>query len=80
MFLWVLLASILFVFFWCSKNHVNIFWQTFPKKGFAKKDDMFGLYTYTGAQGEGKTYSAVSSCIRFKLKFDYTIFTFKSFS
>lgn len=81
MFLWVIVIIVVYFLFYITKNHVNIFWRTFPKKGFAKKDDMFGLYTYTGAQGEGKTYSAVSSAIRFKLQFDYTIITnLKSFN
>lgn len=81
MLLWVFVIGLFFVLFYLQRNHVNIFWRTFPKKGFAKKDDFFGLYTYTGAQGEGKTYSAVSSAIRLKLQFEYIIITnLKSFS
>lgn len=78
---YILIIIVVYILFLFSKNHINIFWRTFPKKGFAKKDDFFGLYTYTGAQGEGKTYSAVSSVIRLKLKFEYTIITnLKSFN
>lgn len=74
MFWLIILFVCLFIYF-ASVNHLNIFWRTFLKKGFAKKDDFFGLYTFTGAQGEGKTYSAVSSAIRLKLQFGYKIIT-----
>ena len=45
---------------------------------------LFGLYTYTGHQGDGKTYSAIKFVMNMKVKNDYIVVTnihsFKAFS
>lgn len=56
-----------------EKIHVDL--QSFLKKGFAKLDDKFGLYCYTGKQGKGKTYSAIKFLIEQKIKNNYIIIT-----
>lgn len=45
------------------------------RKGFAKNDNYFGLYCYTGKQGTGKTYSSVNFLIKNKLQNNYIIIT-----
>lgn len=41
----------------------------------------FGLYTFCGAQGEGKTFSSVRMCINLSTSFDYIVLTnLKSFA
>ena len=40
-------------------DKVRIKWNTFFKKGFIPTRQSFGLYTYTGNQGKGKTYSLI---------------------
>lgn len=39
--------------------HLKIKWKTLLKKGFKPSRQNFGLYTYTGNQGKGKTYSLI---------------------
>lgn len=41
----------------CIKNKVRIKFRTFRGKGFRPVRGNFGLYTYSGKQGVGKTYS-----------------------
>ena len=56
----------------------------FLRNGFQKKDNSFGLYTYTGNQGDGKTYSAIKFVMNMKVKNDYIVVTnihsFKAFT
>lgn len=56
----------------------------FLRNGFQKKDNFFGLYTYTGHQGDGKTYSAIKFVMNMKVKNDYIVVTnihsFKAFT
>lgn len=40
-------------------DKLRIKWRTFFKKGFIPNRQNFGLYTYTGNQGKGKTYSLI---------------------
>lgn len=76
-FIFILFLLIFYLF----KNHIHVDWQSLFKKGFAKKDNYFGLYCYTGKQGEGKTYSAINFLIKNKLENDYVIITnVKSFN
>lgn len=42
---------------------IKVKWSTFFKKGFRPKRGQFGLYTYVGKQGKGKTYSMVEYLI-----------------
>lgn len=36
---------------------IKIKWKTFLKKGFKVRKGIFGIYTYVGFQGDGKSYS-----------------------
>lgn len=72
-YLVLLLIILLIYLIYVNKFHIDIF--SFFKKGFQKRDDKFGLYTYTGVQGNGKTYSAVKFCKKMKLKNNYIIVT-----
>lgn len=44
---------------WIFIDKLRIKWYTFKGKGFRPVRGDFGLYTYTGNQGKGKTYSLV---------------------
>lgn len=59
----IFLFIIIYFFIFCFNNKLHISWKTFFKKGFPKIDDLFGLYVYTGKQGEGKTYSCIKTII-----------------
>lgn len=62
-------------------DKIRIDFKSFFKKGFKKKDNLFGLICYCGKQGKGKTYSAIENCIKKKLSNDYQIITnVKSFN
>lgn len=56
-------------------NKIRFDLKSFLKAGFSKRDDKFGLYTFVGQQGEGKTYSAVRMAIKLKQQEGYTIIT-----
>ena len=43
----------------CIKNHIVIKFGTFFRKGFKKQKDTYGVYCFTGKQGDGKTYSVI---------------------
>lgn len=79
-FIIVLIYFISFVF----SNQLHVDWKSLFKPGFSKHDNAFGLYTYTGKQGEGKTYSAVKFISEQKNKFNYIVVTnvhsFKKFT
>lgn len=74
----ILLASYLIT------NKIHVDWQSLFKQGFAKNDNIFGLYCYTGKQGTGKTYSCVNFLIKNKFAENYVVITnvdsFKFFS
>lgn len=76
----ILVYFILLIF----RNHLCIDWKSLFKVGFSKKDNAFGLYTYTGKQGEGKTYSAIKFISQQKNRFNYVVITnvhsFKEFN
>lgn len=50
---------LLYVIIYCFKNKVKLKLRTFKGKGFRPERGNFGLYTYCGKQGKGKTYSLV---------------------
>lgn len=78
LFLFIFILLII-EFFVSRKLHVDL--KSFFKRGFSKNDDAFGLYTYTGKQGEGKTLSAVKFVISQKKKNNYIVLTnIKSFN
>lgn len=76
MLIFLIIFIFLFVFInYIVVNHVRFDLKSFLKTGFSKRDDKFGLYTFVGQQGEGKTYSAVRMAIRLKQQDGYTIIT-----
>lgn len=84
MFLLIILFIFTFFIITLSRLKLHVDWKSLFKKGFSKKDNAFGLYTYTGHQGDGKTYSAIKFVMNMKLKNDYIVVTnihsFKAFS
>lgn len=70
-FIIILVYFLMFIF----QNHLHIDWKSFFKAGFSKRDNAFGLYTYTGKQGEGKTYSAIKFISEQKNRFNYIVVT-----
>lgn len=78
--IYLLLLLAVFIFYFL-KLHIHIDLRSFLRKGFAKIDNYFGLYCYTGKQGEGKTYSVINFLIKNKLQHNYIIITnVKSFN
>ena len=75
--LFLFIFIIIFVYFslYVFNNHLHVDWKSLLKTGFSKKDNAFGLYTYTGKQGEGKTYSAIKFISEQKDKFNYIVVT-----
>lgn len=56
----MLVLILILKFIIVDKIHINI--RSFFRKGFAKNDDKYGVYCYTGKQGKGKTYS-LADCL-----------------
>lgn len=75
MFIFIFLIIIVSLFIYISRIHLHVDWKSLFKLGFSKQNDKFGLYTYTGVQGEGKTYSAIKFCVEMCKKYDYVIVT-----
>jgi len=48
---------------WKVQNKIKIKYKTFLYRGFVPKRGDFGVYTYDGKQGKGKTYSIVEYLI-----------------
>ena len=75
----IILIIIFILFFLIGQyiivNKIRFDLKSFLKAGFSKRDDKFGLYTFVGQQGEGKTYSAVRMAIKLKQQEGYTIIT-----
>lgn len=84
MFILIILFIFIFFIITLSRLKLHIDWKSLFKQGFSKRDNAFGLYTYTGHQGDGKTYSAIKFIMNMKLKNDYIVVTnihsFKAFS
>ena len=57
MYILIILVILVILIKW--KLRLKIKWRTLLKKGFRPKRQDFGLYTYTGNQGKGKTYSLI---------------------
>lgn len=49
-----------YIAFWCVKNHVNVDFVSFIKKGFSARRGKFGVYCFCGKQGSGKTFCTVN--------------------
>lgn len=75
LFLIFIFIFLFLIFQYIIVNKVHLDLKSFFKAGFSKKDDKFGLYTFVGQQGEGKTYSAVRMAINLKQSDGYTIVT-----
>lgn len=54
MFFIIIICLLIFI---KIKYKLKIKWKTFFKKGFKVKKGIFGIYTYVGFQGDGKSYS-----------------------
>lgn len=73
-----ILIIIIFLFYliqFIIVNKIHLDLKSFLKAGFSKRDDKFGLYTFCGQQGEGKTYSAVRMIVNLKQSEGYTVIT-----
>ena len=55
----ILIFIIILIIILCVKYKVKIKLKTFLKRGFTPKRGVWGVYTYDGAQGKGKTYSLI---------------------
>lgn len=55
----ILIFLIIIIFIFCMRNKITIKWKTFFEKGFKPNRGVFGVYTYDGKQGSGKTFSLV---------------------
>lgn len=75
MFLFFILFFFIILFYLFFNRKIHVDFASLFHRGFAKLDKPFGLYTYTGVQGEGKTYSAIKFCNKMKVKNNYTIVT-----
>lgn len=75
LFLFIFLIVFVYFIMFVFKSHLHIDWKSFFKPGFSKRDNAFGLYTYTGKQGEGKTYSAIKFISEQKNRFNYIVVT-----
>lgn len=75
MFIYLLIFAFIYLLFYMIQNHVHIDWKSLFKAGFSKKDDKFGLYTFCGSQGEGKTFSAVRMTLNLSKHYDYIVLT-----
>ena len=56
--IFILIFIIYTIYFFYSKK-IKIKFKTFFKRGFKVSRGVFGIYTYVGFQGDGKTYSCV---------------------
>lgn len=74
-FILILIIFIFYLIQYIIINKIHLDLKSFLKAGFSKKDDKFGLYTFVGQQGEGKTYSAVRMIINLKQSEGYTVIT-----
>lgn len=70
LFIPIFLLIVIFMKF--KENNIEIKWRTFFKKGFLVDSGPWGVYCYTGKQGDGKTYSVVEFLNEHK---DYKIYS-----
>ena len=57
----VIVIVVAIIYFY--QNHIKIKWKTFIKKGFKANRGQFGIYCYTGKQGNFKSYSCVEALL-----------------
>lgn len=58
-FIFILGGLFVFVLYLVFVRKLRVKWKTLIHKGFRPNRANFGLYTYTGNQGKGKTYSLI---------------------
>lgn len=81
MLFYLLIFLIISLVFYVINNKIHFDFGSLFGAGFRKRDDKFGLYTFCGSQGEGKTFSSIRMAIKLKNQYDYTIITnIKSFN
>lgn len=61
MILLILVIFIVIAIIYIIKNKIVIRFDTFFRKGFEKHQDKYGIYTFAGKQGDGKTYSVIDT-------------------
>lgn len=55
----IIIVLIILLLYLIFVKKLRVKWHTFKKRGFRPNRNNFGLYTYTGNQGKGKTYSLI---------------------
>lgn len=60
-FIIIMIGIVIAIYFY--SNHIHIKWNTFFKKGFRANRGKFGIYCYTGKQGNFKSYSCVEALL-----------------
>lgn len=63
MFKYLLILLLVIVVIVIHTNHIRIKWKTFFHRGFKAMRGQFGIYCYTGKQGNFKTYSVVETLL-----------------
>lgn len=61
MIIFIISMILIILVLWIIKNKIVLRIDTFFRKGFKKNDDKYGVYCFTGKQGDGKTYSLVDT-------------------
>lgn len=59
----IFIMLIIIVGIFMYNNHIKIKWKTFFKKGFRANRGNFGIYCYTGKQGNFKSYSCIEALL-----------------
>lgn len=54
---WLIIVVLVILFIYIKKKKLHIDWQSFFCKGFKKIDDCYGISSWDGKQGSGKSYS-----------------------
>lgn len=59
MFIFLIIIPVALLILYIIRNKIILRIDTFFRKGFSKHDDKYGVYCFTGKQGDGKTYSMI---------------------
>lgn len=54
---WLIVIIIIFIIIYIKRKKLRIDWGSFFCKGFKKVDDVYGISSWDGKQGSGKSYS-----------------------
>lgn len=74
-----LILIIIIIAIYMAKNKLVLRIDTLFRKGFEKHDDKYGIYCFTGKQGDGKTYSVIDFLRETRKKEQTIITNVKSF-